>query len=78
MSKTITISIDEEINQEFRATAEKLYGRKKGYIRKALTEAIKQWLQEKNTEVVVSSIGILKEGIKMKSWKFSRDDLHER
>ena len=25
MSKTITISIDEEINQEFRATAEKLY-----------------------------------------------------
>ncbi len=77
-SKTITVNVDEEAESEFRIEASKRYGKRKGYLGRALTEAMKEWTKKKNADVVAKSLTLLKEGIKMKKWKFNREELYER
>lgn len=78
MSKTITVNVEEEVDSEFRKQASLKYGKKKGYLGKALTEAMKEWAKKRNEDVDRKFLKLLKEGIKTKAWKFNREELYER
>jgi predicted transcriptional regulator len=79
-SKTITVSVDSEVEQKFRRTAKVVHGQRKGYLGKALTDAMKVWTKERErTDNVVATIRLLDEGIDLGVSRYrSRDELHER
>ncbi|MDE1845984.1 MAG: hypothetical protein KGH53_01745 [Candidatus Micrarchaeota archaeon] len=78
MSKTITVNVEEQIESEFRKQASRKYGKKKGYLGKAFAEAMKEWSGKKKEGLENQFLKLLETGIKMKKWKFDRDELHER
>ena len=80
VSKTITVSVDAEVEEKFRRTAKAVHGKKKGYLGKALTDAMKVWTREKEqTDNVAATLRLLEEGIDMGIARYrSRDELHER
>ncbi len=78
MSKTITVNVKEDVAEEFRKIAGLKYGKKKGYLGKAATEALKEWSEKKNDDADAKFLKLLKEGIKTKPWKFNREELYER
>jgi hypothetical protein len=73
---TITINIKDKIEEEFRKLAKLKYGKKKGYLGKALNKALNEWVNKKTAES--RTIELLGKGIKMGKIKFDREDLHER
>ena len=79
-TKTITVNVEEDVEEKFRKLASVTYGRRKGYLGKALTEAMREWERKKaETDVNARAIEMLRKGFKMGkiTWK-SRDELHER
>lgn len=78
MSETITVNVEKETALEFRKMVIIKYGKKKGSLGKALTEAMMEWAKKEDIEIVNQGIGLLNKGIEGKKWKFNRDDLHER
>lgn len=78
MSKTMTVSVEEEVEGEFRKQAGLRYGKRKGYLGQALTEAMAEWARKQDADAVSRGLVLLKEGIKGRKWKFNRDELHER
>jgi len=63
VKKTVKITIDEKIDQEFRDLAKKKYPGK-GYYSRAVEEAIKQWIhREKKAYIVYRSIELLESGV---------------
>lgn len=76
----MTISIDNDVEQQFRALAKKIYSKKKGYLGNAVTSAMKKWIDE-NTQKQISEreIKLLENGFDMGEFKFkSREELYER
>lgn len=53
---TITISIDDEIEKKFRSEVKEHIGTGKGTLGKAITEAIKLWVEQKVQEDVATSL----------------------
>ncbi len=78
MAKTITVNVEENVEREFRKKAESKYGKKKGYLGKALTEAMKVWSKKTDEDIESRFIKLLESGIRMEKWKFNRAELHER
>lgn len=78
MSKTITVNVEETIEKDFRRVASRKYGKKKGYLGRALTQAMQEWAEKREVDVEAEALALLKTGIKMKKWRFDRDELHER
>ncbi len=79
-TKTITVSINAEVEQKFRRTAKAVHGKKKGYLGKALTEAMEKWTEEKQeTDAVAATLSLLDRGMDLGGVKYKhRDELHER
>ncbi|MBI2632515.1 hypothetical protein HYW75_05915 [Candidatus Pacearchaeota archaeon] len=77
---TITINVNNKINQEFRKTVRKKLGERKGVLGKAIEEAIKNWLEEENQiRIAERQILMAKRGLySLKNWKFNRDEIHAR
>ena len=48
----MTISIHDDVEKEFRRVVYDLYGRHKGALGRAITEAVRQWAFEKTQEEV--------------------------
>jgi hypothetical protein len=77
---TLTINVKDDIEQEFRMVAGTIYGKKKGYLGKAITEAMQNWVYERRQE------RIAKEALDMMKQDFffgkrlyqRRSDLYER
>jgi hypothetical protein len=78
MSETMTVNVEKEVAAEFRKQAAMKYGKKKGFLGRALTDAMKEWAKKRDAEVVTQGLKLLKEGIKMKEWKFNREELYDR
>ena len=78
MSETITVNVEKEIATEFRKQVAIKYGKKKGALGKAFTEAMREWGRKKDAEIVNQGIKLLKDGVEGEKWKFSREELHER
>ena len=78
MSETMTVNVKEDVAEEFRKQASLKYGKKKGYLGKAATEALKEWSKKRNEDADAKFLKLLREGIKTKPWKFNREELYER
>jgi hypothetical protein len=78
MTETMTVNVEKDIASEFRKQAGLKYGKKKGYLGKAITEAMKEWSKKSDESLEKQFLDLLETGIKMKKWKFNRDELHER
>lgn len=67
MKKTVKITINSELDREFRELAKKKYSGK-GYYSKAMEEAIKLWIdRERRMYIVFRNIQLLEKGIELKS-----------
>ena len=63
-SKTITVNVDAEIEQKFRRTAKAVHGKKKGYLGKALTDAMRSWTKEReDVDTVAATLSLLESGL---------------
>ncbi len=78
MSETMTVNVKEEVASEFRKQATIKYGKKKGYLGKALTEAMREWSKQRKEGLENQFLELLETGTKMRKWKFNREELHER
>jgi len=80
MGKIITLSVEEEIERKFRELASIEFGKKKGYLGKAMSVAMKEWIERKERESKIAKVlELMKKGIDMGGIKYKkRDELHER
>ncbi|VVB90631.1 Uncharacterised protein [uncultured archaeon] len=77
---TITVNIKDDVEKEFRMVVRSVHGTRKGELGKALTEAMKKWVDEKKQKKIAQ------EAFKLLELKFdfgkrlyrNRDELHER
>lgn len=79
-TRTITVSVNAEVEQKFRRTAKAVHGKKKGHLGKALTDAMEKWTKEKEeTDTTASVLSILDQGLNLGGVKYRyRDELHDR
>ena len=61
---TITINVDDKVEERFRKEAGDKYNRRKGYLGKAVTDALDKWVQEeRQKEISRRQLTILKKGL---------------
>lgn len=79
MSRTITINVDEKVDSMFRAKARVKYGKRKGYLGKAVTEAMDKWVQGNDYDPNEHALMLLKKGLKLGGLTSkNRDEWHGR
>jgi hypothetical protein len=79
-SKVITVSVRADVEARFRRAAASRHGKKKGYLGRALTEAMDEWTRGKEgAETVAQTLMLMEEGIDLGGMKYKRrEELHER
>jgi len=77
---TITISVDDDTERQFREIAGRKLGKRKGYLGQATTEAMKLWIREMTQkEIAEDALHIMETSIDYGSWRYrGRQELHER
>ncbi|MBI3027673.1 hypothetical protein HYY70_06195 [Candidatus Woesearchaeota archaeon] len=77
---TITISIKDDIERDFRETVKKKLGEGKGVLGKAVEEALRKWMHdEEQRKISKEASDMMKKGLySLKGWKFNRDELYDR
>jgi hypothetical protein len=77
---TITICIDDATEEKFREVAKNVLGEKKGYLGRATTQAITQWIREKEQETIAQqALALLEKGHHMGERRYrSRRDIYDR
>lgn len=77
---TITISVKDNVEKEFRETVKKKLGQGKGVLGKAVEEAIEKWVHDKNQkEIAERQKELMRKGLySLKGWKFNRDEIYDR
>lgn len=79
-SKTITVNVRADVEERFRRVAASTHGRKKGYLGRALTEAMDKWTREKEeSDTVAQTLRLLDQGLELDGLRYRhREELHER
>jgi len=79
-TKTITVSVRADVEQRFRRAAASAHGKKKGYLGRALTEAMDRWASEREEgDAVAQTLILLDKGLELGGLKYRRrEELHER
>ncbi len=77
---TITVNVQDEVEEEFRAVARIVHGGRKGSLGKALTEAMETWIAEKKQAAITERARKrLEKGFNLGTKRYeSRAELHER
>ena len=77
---TITVDVKDEVEKEFKAVASIAHGGEKGYLEKAVTEAMQRWIYEKRQEKIAEeALKLLETGFDFgKRLYKDRSDLYER
>ena len=77
---TITISLHEDIEKNFRDTVKKQKGVGKGKLGEAIGEALLDWTEKKNQDVIAKRMmAIMEKGFHLgKVGKWKREELYER
>ena len=77
---TITINLNDEVNEKFRELIRQKVGEGKGAIGKAIEEAVTFWIKEKKQEDIANEmLGLVETGFEMGRIKIkTRGELHER
>ncbi|MBI2076644.1 MAG: hypothetical protein HYT72_05355 [Candidatus Aenigmarchaeota archaeon] len=75
---TITVSVDDDVEKKFRKAASTKYGKRKGYLGKAITTAMKIWIKAEGGNVK-KAVELLEKGHNSGGLMYkSRDELHGR
>lgn len=77
---TVTISLEDDVEERFREQARQEYGKGKGVLKEAITKAIEKWMDgiEQN-EITQRQLKLMDKGFTMgKSLYKNRDELHDR
>jgi predicted transcriptional regulator len=79
-TKTLTFSVNAEIERKFRKVARAAKGSKKGYLGRALTDAMDKWTKEmEGSDTVAAAMAFLDQGVDLGGMKYGhRDELHGR
>ena len=79
-TKTLTFSVNAEVEKKFRKVARAVQGSKKGYLGRALTDAMEKWTKEmEGADTVAAAMALLDQGVDLGGMKYGRrDELHER
>ena len=79
-TRTLTVNVQKDVEERFRRLAGIAYGKHKGYLGKAVTEAMKSWeTQRMKSDVNVRALEMLERGFKMGGLKTkNRSEWHER
>lgn len=73
---TITVSVDDDVEERFRKRVREKYGQKKGVLGKAFTEAMETWAKDEDMQTFER---LLEEGIDFEDWQYEdRSELHDR
>lgn len=75
---TITVNIQDEVEQGFRNAAGVVYGKKKGCLGKAMNQALLYWVKKEKKRADSKALELLDKGFEMGKLKFNREELHER
>ena len=77
---TITISINDDVEKEFRETVKEKLGEGKGVLGKAVETAIKKWVEEEKQKQIATELkDMMDKGLySLKGWKFKRDEIYDR
>ena len=77
---TITVNIKDEDEKKFRQTVEEFYGSGKGKLGKAVSEALREWADERNQkEIAREMMSMMNKGIDMGKIKYkNRSELYDR
>jgi hypothetical protein len=75
---TITISIDDETEKKLRKIASMKFGKTKGHLGSAVTEAVEMWSNKVKNCNENKTLELLERGISMGKITWKRDELHER
>ena len=71
-SKVVTISVNAVVEEKFRRVAKAVHGMKKGYLGKALTEAMDEWTKDKEkSDAVAAVLRLLDQGVDLGGIKYS-------
>jgi hypothetical protein len=79
-SRVLTVSVDGSVEEKFRSVAKAIHGKKKGYLGKAMTEAMDKWTRDKEqSDTVAAALRLLDQGLDLGGIKYRhRDELHDR
>jgi hypothetical protein len=79
-TKTLTFNVNTEVEEKFRKVARATQGSKKGYLGRALTDAMEKWANEmEGADAVAAAMALLDQGVDLGGIKYGhRDELHER
>ena len=77
---TITISIKDNVERDFRESVKEKIGTSKGSLGKAVEEALKIWIEgKKQRKIAERGLELTKKGLySLKGWKFNRDEIYDR
>ena len=77
---TITVSVKDNVNKEFRETVRKKLGQGKGVLGKAVEEALQKWVHdERQRQIADEMMKMMDKGLySLKGWKFNRDEIYDR
>ena len=77
---TITISVKDDVNKEFRETVRKKLGQGKGVLGKAVEEAMEKWMHDEEQRKTAAELKkMMDKGLySLKGWKFNRDEIYDR
>ena len=76
---TITINVNDDVEKMFRDIACATYGKKKGSLGKAVTEAMRSWIDEvRQKEIAKNELKLLDTGFSMGRISVTREEVHER
>jgi len=76
---TITINVNDDIEKMFRDTVCETYGKKKGSLGKAITEAMRKWIDDmRQKEIAKNELKLLDTGFSMGKLSVTREEVYER
>ena len=76
---TITISVNDATEMEFRDVVKQEIGETKGSLGSAITQAMDLWIKDKQqTEIAQRQLALMRKGFRFGKYKFDREELHER
>jgi len=77
---TITLSVDDRTEHTFRELVEKIFGKRKGALGEAATEAMDIWIREKTQEAIArDALDLTEKAYHLGEKRYtSRTDLYDR
>ncbi len=74
---TITVNVDDDVEQEFRRVVSEKYGRRKGALGRAFNEAMQAWARKATS--LRRCMALLEKGVDLGGLKYAkREELHDR